>query len=391
MPDSRWRFFAGPLVTAAVGAAILLTDRFLAPVLSPAPGALMLFATLLAAYAGGLFSGLLSALLAIAVVTITLSEPGLLVTIQMDRLVRLVAYSVMLVVAATLLGYSQTRARRALAQIKAANRKLEISHVALDQVDYGVIVLDKDLRAQFMNRAVFKRTVLRERGPDEHPTYDEILRETAANAGYAVEPDKLNEFVAQRVAFVRSGNSTPVELRMADGSVARFKCIPLPDGGRMLTYTDVTDLTRQSDELRALRAALDQIDHGVILLDKHLRAQYTNRAIHAKGGLRERAPGEHPDYVELLREFATSGKISIPPDRVQHYIDRKLRVRTRRQPGPDRYAHDRRHGFPFQVQRLARRRPHADVHRRVRSDAPQRRARRFARGARRSRRGCRAA
>ena len=196
--------------------------------------------------------------------------------------------------------------------------------VALNQVDYGVIVLDKDLRAQFMNRAVFKRTGLRERGPDEHPTYDEILRETAANAGYAVEPDKLNEFVAQRIAFVRSGNSTPVELRMADGSVARFKCIPLPDGGRMLTYTDVTDLTRQSDELRALRAALDRVDHGVILLDKNLKAQYINRRVYERGGVRQRAEGEHPDYVDLLREFATSGKIPMAPGRVQHYIDRSL-------------------------------------------------------------------
>ena len=325
MLNSRWRIFVGPLVTAALGAAILLTDRFLVPVLSPAPGALMLFAALFAAYVGGLLSGLLSALLAIVVVAITLSEPGLLVTIQMDRLVRLIAYSMMLVFAVTLLGYSQTRARRALGQMTAASRRLEISHVALNQVDYGVIVLDKDLRAQFMNLAVFKRTGLRERGPDEYPTYEEILRETAANAGYAVEPDKLDEFVAQRVAFVRSGNPTPIELRMAGGLVARFKCIALPDGGRMLTYTDVTDLTRQSDELRALRAALDQIDHGAILLDKDLRARYMNRTIHEKGGLRERAPGEYPDYIELLREFATNGKILVPPGRVQHYIDRSLK------------------------------------------------------------------
>ncbi|HLF11302.1 MAG TPA: PAS-domain containing protein, partial [Gammaproteobacteria bacterium] len=324
MSDGRWRFFMGPLVTASLGAAILLTDRVLVPVLSPAPGALMLFAALFAAYVGGLLSGLLSALLAIVVVAITLSEPGLLVAIPMGRLVRLGAYSAMLVAATTLLGYSQTRARRALRQVTAASRRLKISHVALNQVDYGVIVLDKDLRAQFMNRAVFKRAGLRERGPDEHPTYDEILRETAANAGYAVEPDKLDEFVAQRVAFVRSGNPTPIELRMAGGLVARFKCIARPDGGRMLTYTDVTDLTRQSDELRALRAALDQIDHGVILLDKDLRARYMNRTIHEKGGLRERAAGEYPDYTELLHEFATSGKIPVPPGRVQHYIDRSL-------------------------------------------------------------------
>lgn len=324
MPDSRWRFVIGPLLTAVAGTAVLLIDRLVIPLPVPVLGAVVFFSAFFGAYVGGAIPVLFSTAIAMAIMAIYYADPGHLFVTAPDRIARLIALGFVMTVACSHIGVSQSRGRRALATIMAANRKLEISHVALDQVDYGVIVLDKDLRAQFMNRAVFKRTGLRERGPDELPTYDEIIRETATNAGYAIEPDKLNEFVAQRVAFVRSGNSTPVELRMADGSVARFKCIVLPDGGRMLTYTDVTDLTRQSDELRALHAALDQIDHGVVLLDKDLRARYMNRTIHEKGGLQERAPGEYPDYVDLLREFATSGKIPVPPGRVQHYIDRSL-------------------------------------------------------------------
>lgn len=324
MSDSRWRFIAGPLVTAVAGTAALLIDRLVVPLPVPTLGAVVFFSAFFGAYVGGAKPVVFSTAVAMAIVAFNYAEPGHLFVTAPDKIVRLVVLGFVVAVACSIIGISQSRARRALTTVTAANRKLEISHVALDQVDYGVIVLDQDLRAQFMNQAVFKRTGLRKRGPDERPTYEEILREIAASAGYAVAPDKLNEFVAQRVAFVRSGNSTPVELRMADGSVARFKCIPLPDGGRMLTYTDVTDLTLQSDELRALRAALDQIDHGVILLDKDLQAQYMNRAIHVQGGLRERAPGEHADYVELLHEFATSGKILIPPGRVQDYIDRSL-------------------------------------------------------------------
>jgi hypothetical protein len=30
--------------------------------------------------------------------------------------------------------------------------------------------------------------------------------------------------------------------------VLRFSCTPLPDGGRMLSYTPVTDLVRHSDD-----------------------------------------------------------------------------------------------------------------------------------------------
>ncbi len=324
MSDSRWRYFVGPLVTASVGTMALLIDRLIVPLPVPTLGAVVFFSAFFGAYIGGAISGLVSTAVAMTIMTFYYAEIGHLDMAAPERVARLIVLGFVMTVACVVIGVSQSRGRRALASTKATNRRLEISHIALDQVDYGVIVLDKDLRAQFMNRAVFKRAGLRERGPDEHPTYDEILRETAANAGYAVEPEKLNEFVAQRVAFVRSGNSAPVELRMADGSVARFKCIALPDGGRMLTYTDVTDLTRQSDELLALHAALDQIDHGVVLLDKDLRARYMNRTIHEKGGLRERAAGEYPDYVDLLHEFATSGKIPVPPGRVQHYVDRSL-------------------------------------------------------------------
>ena len=48
---------------------------------------------------------------------------------------------------------------------------------------------------------------------------------------------------------------------LADGQVLRFTCTALPDGGRMLSYTPVTDLVRHSDDpgsadyYRALRGS----------------------------------------------------------------------------------------------------------------------------------------
>jgi diguanylate cyclase (GGDEF)-like protein len=334
MLDSRWRFYIGPLVTAAVGAAILLTDRFVVPVLSPAPGALMLFATLFAAYVGGLHSGLISALLAIAVVAITLSEPGLLVTVHMDRLVRLIAYSVMLVGAATLLGYSQTRARRALEQMTAANASLEAARLALDQADYGVILLDADLRAQFISRAMFAHGKLRAYTPNDRPTYADILQEAAANLGFLPGSEELNKLIASRVAYVRAGNTTPLVIPMADGSLARFRCFPLPDGWRLLTYMDVTDVTRQHSELQALHAALDRIEEGVVLLDRDLRTHFMNRAIREIGGLRERAPGERPTFAELLDEVRVNTAYAIPADQVDAYVAQRVEYVRSGNPNP---------------------------------------------------------
>ena len=46
---------------------------------------------------------------------------------------------------------------------------------------------------------------------------------------------------------MRAGDSTPININLADGQVLRFACTALPDGGRMLSYTPVTDLVRHGD------------------------------------------------------------------------------------------------------------------------------------------------
>ena len=60
--------------------------------------------------------------------------------------------------------------------------------------------------------------------------------------------DELSAFIAKRTEMIRTGDSTPINIDLADGQVLRFICTALPDGGRMLSYTPVTDLVRYSDD-----------------------------------------------------------------------------------------------------------------------------------------------
>jgi hypothetical protein len=72
--------------------------------------------------------------------------------------------------------------------------------------------------------------------------------------------------------MMRSGDSTPININLRDGQVLRFSCTALPDGGRMLSYTPVTDLVRHTDDpagaeyYRSLRGGSDRD------LAPHLRA-----------------------------------------------------------------------------------------------------------------------
>ena len=94
-------------------------------------------------------------------------------------------------------------------------------------------------------------------------------RDTGA---YELPEDELSIFIARRTEMMRAGDSTPININLADGQVLRFSCTALPDGGRMLSYTPVTDLVRHTDDpnnadyLRSLRGG------GERSLARHLRA-----------------------------------------------------------------------------------------------------------------------
>ena len=55
----------------------------------------------------------------------------------------------------------------------------------------------------------------------------------------------LADFSAE---MMRAGDSTPININLSDGQVLRFSCTALPDGGRMLSYTPVTELVRHTDD-----------------------------------------------------------------------------------------------------------------------------------------------
>ncbi len=66
--------------------------------------------------------------------------------------------------------------------------------------------------------------------------------------------DALEVYIAQRLARVRAGDPRPMDIRHQDGRIIRRHCNVLSNGGRMLTYTNVTDLVRQTDDVRKLIA-----------------------------------------------------------------------------------------------------------------------------------------
>jgi diguanylate cyclase (GGDEF)-like protein len=151
---------------------------------------------------------------------------------------------------------------------------------------------------------------------------------------YAVPPDRIDAYVAEGVARVKAGNPTPIDLRLTDGEVIRMQCTVLPSGGRMLCYTYVGDIVRHSDDLEMLRAALDQMQPGIILLDQHLNAQFMNRAVRDLWKVPDKQADSKPSFAELVGDTQRTGTFGVPADALPQYIENRIAVVRAGDPTP---------------------------------------------------------
>jgi diguanylate cyclase (GGDEF)-like protein len=257
------RSVAGPLATTVVAGSLWLLDRLGYSV--PAPGALVLATVVYATWAGGLFSGYVSAGLFIAAAVpaaighthflTLLASPGV-----MMEVVIAFALATPLVTAGlrARANHLLDEERRTRARVEEASRELMIVRAALDHVDYGVILLDEALRARFINRASRRLWNTPDTLADSRPSYRELMHNACDGGAFPIPPAQHSAYIERRVALVRAGDETPIDLQLANGSIVRFRCKALPAGGRFLSYTDVTDLVRHAQALERL-ATTDEL------------------------------------------------------------------------------------------------------------------------------------
>ena len=259
-----WRAISGPALTTATALIAILVDRTLIAVPNPAP--LFVCIVAFAASLSGFGSGMTSA--AIAVVSSALfflnhrATPGY----DMADLVRL---AVMAAATAAITGLLRKRLMDAFAWERKHHATAERLAAALDQVDIGIVLLDSDTRAEFINRAFRDYFSLPDERADGKPPLIALMYHGRDTGAFELPEEELSAFIARRTDMIRAGDSTPININLRDGQVLRFSCTALPDGGRMLSYTPVTDLVRHTDDPAGADYYRSLRERG---LARHLRA-----------------------------------------------------------------------------------------------------------------------
>jgi len=241
-----WRALSGPVLTAATALIAFVVDRHVVAVPNPAP--LFVCIVAFAASLSGTASGLTSAVMAVVASALFFLNHRAAPGYDQSDLARMLLLAATAAGTAAITGHLRRKWIDAFAAQRRHHATAERLRAALDQVDIGIVLLDPDTRAQFINRAFRDYFLLSDQKADSKPPLIALMYHGRDTGAFELPEDELSAFIARRTQMIRSGDSTPINITLRDGHVLRFSCTALPDGGRMLSYTPVTDLVRHSDD-----------------------------------------------------------------------------------------------------------------------------------------------
>ena len=215
---------------------------------------------------------------------------------------------------------------------------------AMDEIETGVVLLDSDLRSQFINKAFRKMWALPDAVADSKPSYVALMFHGRDIGAYEIAAADMDAYVAGRIAHIRAGDPTPRDVRCTNGEVIRVQCAVLPNGGRMLSYAYVTDIVRHSDKLELLRNALDNISEGVMLLDADLKTHFLNRKLQEYFGVTAEQAAARPAFRELITHIRPTNTSGLSRhDLETFHASRVEAIRTANPPLADVTTPDGRH------------------------------------------------
>jgi two-component system sensor histidine kinase/response regulator len=204
-------------------------------------------------------------------------------------------------------------------------------NAVLDAIDYGVMFMGPDLRGRVINRTFRKIWGVPDEFIETHPTIADLINFNRYDHIYDVPESKFDAYVAGRVEEIHKGNIPPYELCLADGRIIRYQIISMPDGGRMLTYFDITELKKREQALAEadkqksallteLNAVLDAIDYGVMFMDPDQRGRVINRAFRKMWGIPDEFADKHPTMAEIINHNRYNGIYDVPESEFDAYI-----------------------------------------------------------------------
>lgn len=194
----------------------------------------------------------------------------------------------------------------------------------LDNFPGGICLYDAELRMVRHNQALCDLldlpASLFEPAP---PTMEEMFRFNAERGEYG--PGDVETKVAERLTRAKARVAHVYDRERPDGRILEIRGAPLPDGGFVTTYLDVTEQRRRAEQFEAM---LETYPGGLCMYDRAGRLTLWNEAFKELLELPEVLFADGPPTMERLFRFnAQRGEYGIgdPDYQVAERLDRAAR------------------------------------------------------------------
>ncbi|WP_230411945.1 PAS-domain containing protein [Denitromonas iodatirespirans] len=212
--------------------------------------------------------------------------------------------------------------------------KHDVLQTLVDNIPCGVTVIDADLRLALFNDLVLDLVGFPRALAEQRPHFSEVIRFNAERGEYG-EVD-VDAKVAKMVALAQHPVPHSLERTRANGQVLEVRGVPLPGGGFVSVYTDITERRRMETALQRrsayLQAILDQLPQGISVFDENLRLKHWNDKFIDVLELPDAAVRPDASFEELIRIPAIRGEYGPgdPEAQVRERRDKALRFEHHR-------------------------------------------------------------
>jgi diguanylate cyclase (GGDEF)-like protein len=111
---------------------------------------------------------------------------------------------------------------------------------ALDLVDFGILLLDDEMRVRFINRSFAAIWRLPPALMRDRPSVGELIEYAVMSNQRGLPANGLLNHIRQREAEIRAATNEPARIKLNDGRCIMFRCAVASGGGRVLTFVDIS-------------------------------------------------------------------------------------------------------------------------------------------------------
>jgi len=148
-------------------------------------------------------------------------------------------------------------------------------------------------------------------------TFESIVRFNAERGEYGA--GDVDSLVADVIARTREAKAHQFERERADGTVLEIRGAPMPGGGFVTTYTDITERKRAAAQVlhstQLLRGAIDSIDEAFALFDPQDKLFFCNEKYRKLYALSADLIKPGASFEHIIREGVRRGQY---PDALGH-------------------------------------------------------------------------